>query len=65
MKYFISYSHNKNGTMSFGNTSIELKFPISDDGDISKITEIIEKEQQIYDVVILNFKKFEKVENHE
>jgi hypothetical protein len=58
MKYFISYSYNRSGSIRFGNISINLNSPIIDGDDIIKITGIIEREQQVKEVVILNWKKF-------
>lgn len=55
IKYFISYSHSR----GFGASEFYKDCPISGYEDLRVIAEIIERENNVHNVVIVNFRRFE------
>jgi hypothetical protein len=55
IEYFISYAHRS----GFGNISLSLPYPITNEKTISEIQNFLTKEYGILDPCVLNWRKYE------
>jgi len=60
ISYFVAYKFNKSGSIRFGNTVVVREKPITDYPELMNITKFIEDYEQVKEVVIINWQKFEK-----